>query len=112
MKPKAAVLPEEMLEDIARRFRALSEPVRLRMLRLLEEGEKSVGEVTEALDATQSNVSRHLQALYEARLVERRRDGTAIYYRIADPMVFKLCDLVCQSARQNLRQRLERLARA
>ena len=86
-----------MMELIARRFRTLGEPCRLRLIQQLEKGERSVGELVEALDGNQSNVSKHLQVLYDAGLVSRRREGTSVLYVIGDPMVLKLCELVCRS---------------
>ena len=111
MKAGQNFLPEELIVDVARRFRALSEPVRLRVLRLLEGGELSVNEVAELLVAGQSNVSRHLQALYDCDLVDRRRKGTTVYYFISDPMVNRLCTLVCDNALQRAHGRLKRLTK-
>ena len=88
----------------------LGEPVRLRILQVLEQSERSVGEVTEALRATQPNISKHLQALHDAGLLARRREGNSIYYSIADPVVFKLCKLVCKGAEEDARARLSALA--
>lgn len=110
-RPAKSALPEALIEDVAMRFRALSEPVRLRILQQLQEGERSVNEVTQTLGAGQSNVSRHLQALFDAGLVARRREGNTVYYGIADPMIFELCHLVCDSARRDAKARLTRLAR-
>ena len=87
-----------MLELVAKRFRLLGEPLRLRILQVLEPGERTVNDIVEALDANQSNVSKHLGILYDGGLVGRRRDGTSMHYFIADPIVFKLCELVCRSA--------------
>jgi DNA-binding transcriptional ArsR family regulator len=98
-----------MVELVARRFRMLGEPQRLRMLQLLEKGERSVGDIVESLEANQSNISKHLQALYDAGLVSRRRDGNSIYYSITDPVIFKLCDLVCRSATEEVRTKLHDL---
>lgn len=103
------LLPQEMLEDVARRFRALGEPLRLRILSLLTQKDRSVNEIAAALDAGQSNISRHLQALYDCGMVSRRREGNAIYYAIADPMITKLCDLVCSNARRHAESKLARL---
>lgn len=97
MKQKLA-LTEGLIELAAQRFRLLGEPMRLRILRVLEAGERSVTELTGAVGSNQPNISRHLQALYEGGIVKRRRDGNTIYYSIADPVVFQLCDLVCKSA--------------
>lgn len=83
-------------ELIARRFRALSDPTRLRMLdHLRTHEEASVGEITEALGASQQNVSKHLSALLAEGFVARRKRGTSSLYRIADAGVHELCDGVC-----------------
>ncbi len=99
-----------MLALVARRFRTLGEPYRLRILQELEAGEKSVGELVAALDGNQPNVSKHLQILSGAGLIGRRRDGTSIFYAISDPMVFKLCALVCSSEAEKSRREFEELA--
>jgi DNA-binding transcriptional ArsR family regulator len=90
------------MEKVAGTFRALAEPQRLRILQALEQGERSVGEIAVAVEGTQSNISRHLQALKLAGLVSRRRDGNSILYGIADPMIFQLCALVCHGVPQNV----------
>jgi DNA-binding transcriptional ArsR family regulator len=97
-------LTDKMTALIARRFRMLGEPFRLRLLQALQDGELTVGDLVAALDGNQPNVSKHLQMLHDAGIVSRRRDGTSIYYAIADPMIFKLCDLVCQSAAEKARE--------
>ena len=96
-------LSERMVEVIAARFRALGEPHRLRILQVLEEGEAAAGEITERLTANQSNVSRHLQSLYEAGLVGRRREGNKVLYSIADPTVLEICQLVCAGVEKDAR---------
>ena len=88
-------LDERALAHVADYFRALSEPLRLRILNALREQARNVGELTELLDCSQANVSKHLATLMRLGLVERRARGTAAYYRIADPSVYQLCDLVC-----------------
>lgn len=103
-------MSDRMLELIAGRFRTLGEPYRLRILQVLEAGERSVGELVEDLDGNQSNVSKHLRVLYEGGLVTRRREGTSILYAIGDPMVFKLCELVCRNAEERTRQELEEIS--
>ena len=106
MRGPALPLSDRIIELVARRFRMLGEPVRLRILQVLETGERSVGDVTAELGANQSNISKHLQALYDAGLLNRRREGNSIYYSIADPVVMKLCRLVCRGAEQDARARL------
>ena len=99
-----------MMELIARRFRTLGEPYRLRLLQVLEPGEKTVGEMVDALDGNQPNISKHLQILHGAGVVSRRREGTSIHYSISDPVVFKLCELVCRGAAERSREELEELS--
>jgi DNA-binding transcriptional ArsR family regulator len=96
-------LPDELAELIARRFRVIGEPVRIRLLDRLRGGEASVNELTEALGASQQNVSKHLGVLAEAGIVGRRKQGTHVYYRIVDESVFALCEQVCGSVQQQLR---------
>jgi DNA-binding transcriptional ArsR family regulator len=107
---KKQTMSEKMLDLVARRFRTLGEPYRLRILQELETGEKSVGELVAALDGNQPNVSKHLQLLFDAGLIGRRREGTSIFYAISDPMVFKLCALVCSSEAEKSRREFEELA--
>lgn len=90
-------LPPEALEQVAAYFQALSEPTRLHILNLLREGERNVGELAQLTGYTSANVSRHLSVLMQQGLVGRESRGTAVYYRIADPSVYALCDLVCGS---------------
>jgi DNA-binding transcriptional ArsR family regulator len=87
---------------IARRFRVLGEPTRIRLLDRLREGEATVFELTEALDGSQQNVSRHLQVMLEAGIVGRRKQGNFAYYSIADDGVFALCEQVCGSLERQL----------
>ncbi len=72
-------MTEKMLDLVARRFRTLGEPSRLRILQELEAGEKSVGELVAALDGNQPKISKHLQILSDAGLIGRRREGTSIF---------------------------------
>jgi ArsR family transcriptional regulator len=89
------VLSDEALALIAARFRALSEPVRLRLLNTLMEGERSVGQLVEAAGTGQANVSKHLAVLREAGMVATRREGLSTLCSIADPVVMQLCEIMC-----------------
>ena len=99
-------LPPEALEQVAAYFQALSEPTRLRILNLLRDGERNVGDLAQACGYTAANVSRHLAMLMQHGLVTRETRGTSAYYRIADASVYALCDLVCG----NIARKLERSA--
>lgn len=102
-------LSERALELIAHRFKLLSEPTRLRLLQLLMTGEKSVNELVSATKTTQANVSKHLGILADGGLVARRKVGVSTLYRIADPSIFTLCDLVCTSLQERGEQVLQML---
>lgn len=95
-------LPEPLVEMIARRFRVLGEPMRIRLLDRLRDGEASVQELTEATDASQQNVSKHLGVLLEAGVVSRRKQGTLSLYSVSDDAVFELCESVCGSLQRQL----------
>jgi DNA-binding transcriptional ArsR family regulator len=93
------------LTHVADYFRALSEPLRLRILNSLRDRPYNVGELTARLHSSQANVSKHLATLTRLGFVERRARGTSAYYRITDPRVYQLCDLVCdQMARRYAHQ--------
>ena len=92
-------------ELIARRFRALSDPTRLRIIdHLCSNEEASVGELTEALGGSQQNISKHLSALHAEGFVSRRKRGTSALYRISDPGVLELCERVCVGIEAQLAQ--------
>lgn len=71
--------------------------MRLRLIIALEPGERNVTQLVEATGSTQANVSRHLQTLTEAGILGRRKDGLNVFYHIADPGIFDLCEGVCGS---------------
>lgn len=95
-------LSPEALELVAAQFRVLGEPVRLRILQRLQEGECSVTELVQLLETTQPNVSKHLKLLQETGLVARRQEKNTAYYSVADETVFALCDLVCSRLQERL----------
>jgi|SRR5665213_1259235 len=99
-----ARMTPELTDVVAERFRALGEPMRIRILDALRQGELSVGELVTAMQATQANVSKHLTVLHAIGFVARRKEGTRAYYRVAEPDVFKLCDLVCGGVRERARR--------
>jgi ArsR family transcriptional regulator len=86
---------DKSLRLIADRFKVLSDPLRLALLHRLKEGERTVSTLVEETGASQANVSKHLQILRRAGLVERRKEGLSAWYSILDPSIFEICDLVC-----------------
>lgn len=97
-------LPEPLVEVVAQRFRVLGEPMRIKLLDRLRDGDATVGELQQALGASQQNVSKHLGILLSAGMVARIKDGNHSRYSISDPTVFELCDQVCGGVRQQLAQ--------
>jgi DNA-binding transcriptional ArsR family regulator len=110
-EPVPHPLPEPLIDLIARRFRVLGEPMRIRLLDRLRDGDATVGELQEALGASQQNVSKHLGILHDAGMVSRTKVGNTTRYAISDPGVFELCEQVCGGARRQLAE-LEELLRA
>ena len=96
-------LPDDLVELIARRFRAIGEPMRIRLLDQLRDGEATVTEISDAVGASQQNISKHLAVLADAGILGRRKDGNRVYYRIVDEGVLALCENVCGSVQQQLR---------
>ena len=95
------------LPDAARRARRAALPRHRRAdahppARPAARGEQSVGELVEALGATQQNVSKHLGVLHQAGIVSRRKDGNRVVYAIADDSVFALCETVCGGLEQQV----------
>lgn len=93
------MIEPELIPLVAQRFKALGEPARLALLAALQQGEKSVSELVELTGRTQPNVSQHLKEMTHAGLVDARRDGARVFYRIADPYLSQICSAVCQSVR-------------
>ena len=101
----AKPLPLGALELVAARFRMLAEPMRLRLLNELRDGEKTVTALVEATGTGQANASKHLTLLADAGMVGRRKEGLNVYYFIADESLFELCDLVCGRLEKELAEK-------
>ena len=89
-------MSDEMLNRVASRLHTLGEPYRLRILQVLMRGAMTVGEMVQALAGNQPNVSRHLQILFGAGIVRRRREGTSVVYSLKSASVSSLFELVYQ----------------
>lgn len=95
-------IPDRLLELIAQRFRAMGEPMRLRILDTLRDGPASPLELHERIGTTPQNLSKHLGVLHSAGLVDRQREGSTVRYEIADPTVFAICEQVCGGVARDL----------
>jgi DNA-binding transcriptional ArsR family regulator len=97
------------LAQLADYFKVLSEANRLEILCCLKSGSKNVTEIIAETGLGQANVSKHLKILAQAGIVARHPVGVSIYYEIADPLIFELCELVCDRLVVNLQERSQQL---
>ena len=97
--PLSPDIPDELVELIARRFRVIGDPMRIRLLNHLRTSERSVSELVELTGGGQQNVSKHLGILRSAGIVARRKEANQSLYSIVDATVFQLCDEVCGKLR-------------
>ena len=102
-------LTEAGYEQIATFFKVLAEPLRLRLLSALYDGERTVNQLLELTGANQANASKHLKVLLDAGLVTRRKEGNNAFYAVADPIVFMLCESVCDRQQAFLETRASSL---
>ncbi len=103
-----ATIPDELLDRVAEKFRMLADPTRLAILRVLMAGEKNVGTVVSETGHNQANVSKHLKMLAESGMVKRRKEGLQVFYAVGDPLIEKLCELVCGAVVREARAGIER----
>lgn len=92
------------LTPVAEYFKVLSETSRLQVLCALKSGSKNVTEIIEVTGLGQANVSKHLKILLQAGMVTRQPQGVSAYYQITDPMIFELCDWVCDRLSSHLQE--------
>ena len=102
-------LADGALVRVAARFRALGDPARLKILNRLMNGERSVGELLRETGLSQTNLSRQLGMLRREGVVERRAEGNRASYRISDPTLARVCELVCGALADQLSEELEEL---
>ncbi|MBD1851890.1 metalloregulator ArsR/SmtB family transcription factor [Leptolyngbya sp. FACHB-711] len=100
----AESVPSEVVQQVADYFSVLSEPMRLRILNVLRDGEKCVQDLVEATETSQANVSKHLKVMLQAGILNRRSEGTSAYYSVADDLIFELCNLVCDRLASRIEQ--------
>jgi DNA-binding transcriptional ArsR family regulator len=110
-KSSSTSLSPEALDLVAARFKLLAEPMRLRLLHALQDGERNVTELVELTGATQANASKHLGLLCDAGILSRRKEGMHVFYAIADPVIFELCNLVCSRLHADLERKVQHLRR-
>jgi DNA-binding transcriptional ArsR family regulator len=104
--PSNALQPA--FEAAARYFGVLGEPTRLHILHTICQEEKCVNDIIKATGIAQANVSRHLGLMYQAGMLSRRREGTQVFYRVADRVFVELC----RSVMVQVVSRMDEMARA
>ena len=94
MRKKERLLTDGELAGVARHFKLLGEPMRLKILQAICRQPLMVGDIVAATGATQANVSKHLALLAAGGIVTRQKAGQCVYYGLKDPLTLKLCELV------------------
>lgn len=102
-------LTPEALSLMADFFKVLSEVSRLQIVCSLKTGAKNVTEIIAETGLGQANVSKHLKMLTQAGVVAREQRGVCVYYRISNPFLFELCDLVCDALTMQVEQQSQQL---
>ncbi|MEM9541019.1 MAG: metalloregulator ArsR/SmtB family transcription factor [Cyanobacteria bacterium P01_E01_bin.42] len=97
------------LAPVADYFKMLSEVSRLQILNCLKSGEMNVSQLSEETGLGQANLSKHLKILTQAGILNRKPVGTSVYYEISDPMIFDLCELVCDRLSDRMQEQVDRL---
>ncbi len=92
MSPDAATLERFRLH--AEICRVLTDPKRLMIIEALRSGDRSVGQLADGIGVSLPNASQHLAVLRAAGLVDSRRIGTTVRYRLAEPSIVQACDVV------------------
>jgi DNA-binding transcriptional ArsR family regulator len=102
---KTDVIKMEVLKLQAELCKSLSDPKRLHIIQELREGERSVSELTDRLGIKQSNTSQHLAVLRRMGIISPRKQGSTIYYKLANPKIAEACDLVHEVIAEQLRNK-------
>ena len=99
----------QALAPVAEYFKVLSEVSRLQVLCCLKSGAKNVTEIIQETRLGQANVSKHLKVLMQAGIVTRQPQGISVFYQITDPIIFELCELVCDRLVIRLQEQTQQL---
>ncbi|MBD2434954.1 transcriptional regulator [Hydrococcus rivularis NIES-593] len=99
----------QALAPVAEYFKVLSEVSRLQVLCCLKSGAKNVTEIIQETGLGQANVSKHLKVLMQAGIVTRQPQGISVFYQITDPIIFELCELVCDRLVIRLQEQTQQL---
>lgn len=104
MAPELNQDDQAVVEQVANYFRILGEPMRLKLLNVLREGERCVQDLVDESETSQANVSKHLKVMLQAGILAKRNQGTQAFYRVTDDLIFELCNLVCDRLATRIEQ--------
>ncbi|MBC7514967.1 MAG: helix-turn-helix transcriptional regulator [Alkalinema sp. FL-bin-369] len=104
MAPELNPDDQAVVEQVANYFRVLGEPMRLKLLNVLREGERCVQDLVDESETSQANVSKHLKVMLQAGILAKRNQGTQAFYRVTDDLIFELCNLVCDRLATRIEQ--------
>jgi len=96
------VKTDQTFESAADLFRVMSAPMRLKIINCLCDGEKNVSYLLTQVETTQPNMSQHLNTLYQAGILGKRREGVQIFYRIIDQRIVSICEAVCHEINRKI----------
>ena len=109
---KQRQIPDDFLVLMAEKFRMLGDSTRLAILHSVMAGvEMNVSQIVTATNRNVANVSKHLKQLADGGLLSRRKEGPFVLYRLNDPVVEKICSLVCDSLRREIESQMKRSRR-
>jgi DNA-binding transcriptional ArsR family regulator len=98
---------QAVVEQVANYFRVLGEPMRLKLLNVLRDGERCVQDLVDETQTSQANVSKHLKVMLQAGILAKRNQGTQAFYRVTDDLIFELCNLVCDRLATRIEQQAQ-----
>jgi DNA-binding transcriptional ArsR family regulator len=96
---------EDLIQIQSDFLRAIAQPTRLKILYFLKDGERCACEIIPKMKEDQSNISRHLTHMRDAGILESRKEGVSVYYKIKDKRVFALLSLVDEMVRAEIEKK-------
>jgi DNA-binding transcriptional ArsR family regulator len=85
--------------------KTIAHPLRIAILHVLKDGEKTVNELVDIIGASQSNISQHLALMRQRQIVKTRKAGSSVYYRVANPKISQACDIMREVLMEQLSQK-------
>ncbi|MFH1335380.1 MAG: metalloregulator ArsR/SmtB family transcription factor [Candidatus Zixiibacteriota bacterium] len=103
------MLNSDLIELESSYLKAIAQPTRLKILYFLRDGEKCQCEIIPKMKEDQSNISRHLTHMRDLGILESRREGVSIYYKIKDERIFSLLSLVDEMVKTEIKEKAKQV---